>query len=125
MQHGRRGTRIAGAGRLLNGVSDLLIPLTNVTNVVLQAALVTAHAAAADHHLWWRTEYAADDVQAALLPATTIATADGMLRHGEVAVIDDLDPSKLCYLYLYLTTDAGVLQAGGLLDYALIIRDMG
>lgn len=117
--NGRLGVQIAGALRLLNGVNNLEIALGNVTGGKIQAALVTANAAQSNYYLWWRVEYASG------LAATTIPTADGFVIHGGTEVMEDVDPTKLAYLYVLLTTSAGVAQVGGVLDYVLITRDMG
>jgi hypothetical protein len=115
MNHGRRAERILGAERLLNTFTVLTIALGNVSAIKTQAALVTTKTG----YLWWRLEYAAG------LADTTIPTADGLLTHGKVADIDDIDPSKLSYLYLLFTDSAGADDVAGALDYALITRDMG
>jgi len=111
---GTQGTQIAGASRLLNGVSVLEISLGNIGRAVVQAALVTNKA----YYLWYRVEYATG------LADTTIPTADGLLTHGGSIPIDTLDPSKTAYLYLLLTDDTGTAQNGGALDYVLITRDL-
>ena len=111
---GKQGTRIAGASRLMNGVSVLEVALGNVRAIHLQAALVTNP----NNYLWYRLEYATGAA------ATGLATADGFLTNGGSVDIESVDASKDSYLYLLLTDNAGTAANGGANDYILIARDL-